>query len=262
MKPFVILTMLRSGSYYLVDLLNQHPDIVCNGEPLSTNELTGWRLSQPQTAFVGFKLMDRHIAEQPVFLDMVRACPEMHYVVLERNNQFETLRSLNQVWITNQWSDWEGEGEQLLPVIYLDPQQCRDQFAQAEQFYRACREGLPSERTLWLSYEDLCDDQDAALESAWRFFGLPSTAPLVSSFRRQESRPLAETVSNYAQLREVFADTPYAMFLPNNQEEAMTDPKTPESEPVEDPADEDSPLSPIARSSDLSRGPISGADIQ
>ncbi|MGF7237940.1 MAG: hypothetical protein ACQSGP_23715 [Frankia sp.] len=42
--PFVILTMARSGSWHLVELLNEHPQIASNGEVLNNHdETSGWR---------------------------------------------------------------------------------------------------------------------------------------------------------------------------------------------------------------------------
>jgi hypothetical protein len=96
MTPFVILALHRTGSTFLVDALNGHPDIVCahaifnptaekHGIDLNDpiGSMDGWLDARKDTPFVGFKLMlDQNNA---VLHEIARR--QYHVIFLTRPNE-------------------------------------------------------------------------------------------------------------------------------------------------------------------------------
>jgi hypothetical protein len=230
--------MMRSGSWYLVELLNEHPCIVSNGEVLNPED-TVWpgdnrtqlsdaqrldlayrryfcRGEKQEIAAVGCKILAEQL-NGPLregTLDALAQVPGMKVLVLERRNQLEALRSLRQAEATGRRTAPADRGEPLLPpVVYLSPGECLQRFRAAEVFYQQIRSTFPAEQRLWMWYEDLTEDPVVCLETVYSFLGVPTAVSALDVLLRQEKRPLAATVSNFLQLREFFSATDYVRYF-------------------------------------------------
>jgi len=235
--PFLILSTIRTGSTHLTRLLNEHPGIVCNGEvwndqdpdynwpgppPKSTAEMI-------QAAYVdypirgalklgidavGCKVDDMSLFGERTRLAELLALPGMRCIVLQRRNQFESLRSMLQAWETSEWQRQTGEAPAVLPPVTISPPRALAFFERTERFYGKVSVLIPPEQRMWVDYDDLVSRQEQVLGQVWQFLGVDHYTGVGAQLQRQESRPLRETVTNYSELQLLFEYTEYASFLP------------------------------------------------
>jgi LPS sulfotransferase NodH len=233
---FAILSMARSGSTHLVELLNKHPDVASNGEILNDDDASGWKASDRRrldddqlirAAFtdfpvrghkrsvqaVGCKLLDDQLRGRPSTLTALAQLPSMRFIVLERQNQFECMRSIAQAALTGQWFAIESEHScGQLPRARIDPRECLARFQSATDFYSGLKKLLGRE-VAWVYYEELRDQRDHILQSLWRFLSVDRPEYFESPLKRQESRSLADSVTNFDELGAHFAGTRYEHYL-------------------------------------------------
>jgi LPS sulfotransferase NodH len=233
--PFVVLASARTGSTHLMEVLNQHPNVVAQLELLNPNA-PGWRgidreamptsellrLGYEQyprrgsaVASVGCKIIDNQTQDhRSQVLDELAGWSQLRVIRLHRLNVFEAIRSRAQAKQSGQWQRWVGSAsEPPPPRVRLERDECLVYIRNAEAFSRRVKELFPPERTLTLSYEELwLQAPQASLDAVWRFLEVEAYLPS-TVLQRLESRPLSETVLNYAELHEWFADTPYGQCL-------------------------------------------------
>lgn len=219
-RPFIVLTMDRSGSKHLLYLLRAHPQIKMRAEILNKTfetltdaELIANAFRVPaarrqNVAAAGFKVLHEQIAGRPFTLTRLLAVPHLKVIVLERRNQLERLRSEIQAAARGNWSVLSSPTVEH-PAVHLPPGHVVYWLRVAQAFYTQLTE-IPTKQRIWLYYEDLIADQDAVMEPVWTFLGVRSPGPLQVATYRQEARPLADTVANLDELRAALAGTPYA----------------------------------------------------
>lgn len=234
--PFVILAMPRSGTHYLEELLNEHPNVISNGELLNEYD-PNWpdkarllrtdrellecayvRYPTPShksdVTHVGCKINEPQFYDRPEMMDELARWPGLKVVVCRRN-PLESLRSLVQARQTGEWlkygSDSAGERP---PLVSLSFSTCETYFKTTAEFHDRIRHSFASTNILELEYERLLRKPHLCLERIWEFLGLP-VRPVSGRARlqRQEVRPLDQTVENFDELRRQFEQGPYAGYF-------------------------------------------------
>ncbi len=236
MIPFIVLTTIRSGSTHLIRMLNDHPNVVANGEVCNADD-PDYSWGKPpartteevvQMAFedfpfgthnhrdveaVGCKLEDLTLFSEQGRLPKLMAVPHMRFIVLQRRNQFETLRSLLQASARGVWQLQSGQQITPLPPVTVSPLMARAFFERAEVFYGRVSLLVPPEQRIWIDYEQLRAHTDMIMDHCWKFLGVdPHTC--TPQLAKIEERPLRDTVANYGELQLLFEGTDYAGFLP------------------------------------------------
>ncbi|AJD43759.1 sulfotransferase nodulation protein NodH (plasmid) [Rhizobium gallicum bv. gallicum R602sp] len=235
-EPFAILGMPRTGTHYLEALLNEHPNVLSNGELLNTYD-TNWpdkdRLllsdcellelaylrfpmrSDKKVTHVGCKINEPQFQERPDFFDELSRWPGLKVIFLSRRNTLESLRSLVQARQTRQWLKFSSDDDAAPPPrVELPIASCEAYFKAADDFHARVEHAFASASLLEIEYERLLREPAACLETIWDFLGVPSHQLSGRAIlERQESRPLNETVENFDALRRHFADGPYARFF-------------------------------------------------
>lgn len=235
---FVILALPRTGSNYLLTGLNQHPNIIANGEILNLRE-NGWSdaVRQDMTSdellrlgyldfpnprqrtdvrAVGFKVQDwdgRSSSGSADFLGLLIADPTVSVLHLTRDNLIESLRSHTQAERTGRWVAYRAADLEDMPTVHLAPQMCHAFFRRAERFTAWVQERFACHRLLPLTYEELCADPVVQFRRVQEFLGVPVQDLAASYLMKQESRPLSEVVENFVELREEFRGTQYGRFF-------------------------------------------------
>ncbi|WP_094359931.1 sulfotransferase [Mycobacterium marinum] len=226
MIPFVILTQPRSGSQHLVNLLNTHPNIICHDEILNpgyrhghhTDNLDEHNLfntmfvnypnpdNKTNPAAIGWKILGGHLNYRPFTFKNLLNWPNIHIIVLERQNQLECIRSEAQAITRRRWKVTKPPKGQL-PTVHLDPTTTLRWLRESHTFYTQLR-GIPNHMH-WLHYEDLRDNQTATLAPLWPFLKVEPPGPIKTNTYRQETRTLAETITNLDEIRATLAGTKY-----------------------------------------------------
>lgn len=235
-EPFVILAMPRSGTHYLEELLNEHPNVVSNGELLNEYD-PNWpdkarllrsdrellesaylrhptRSDKTDVTHVGCKINEPQFYDRPGIMAELARWPRLKVVVCRRN-PLESLRSLVQARQTGEWLKYSPDSDgKPPPLVSLSLNTCETYFKITAEFHDRIRQSFASTNILELEYEKLLRAPHLCLELVWEFLGLP-VQPVSgrAKLQRQEVRPLDQTVQNFNELRRQFKQGPYARYF-------------------------------------------------
>jgi len=228
---FVIVFEGRSGSTFLVEALDSHPDVVAKKEAFAAirkditagkydkreqaNWLREFFASHPGVPALGFKVKYKDIVEPGETAKVLREC-NAKVIRLTRLNRIKLVVSLmNGRRLhdeTGEWNRYDGN-EQAPPLLAS-----LDEFDANLRKVERRKEGLMryveslSLDTLELFYEDILRDADDVFRRVCNFLGVPVRA-LTSNTRKNTTDNLEEALVNFDELRAHYAGTPYeAMF--------------------------------------------------
>ncbi|SEI20594.1 beta-1,4-N-acetylglucosamine oligosaccharide 6-O-sulfotransferase NodH [Rhizobium tibeticum] len=234
-EPFAILAMPRTGTHYLEECLNEHPNVLSNGELLNTYD-TNWpdqeRLllsdrellerafmryplrSDKKVTHVGCKINEPQFQERPGFFAELAAWPGLKIILVIRRNTLESLRSLVQARQTRQWLKFDSDNAAPPPPVTLSFATCEAYFKAADDFHARVVNAVDSSKIHLIEYERLLRDPHACMATILDFLGAPAMQLSDRGIlRRQEMRPLDQTVRNFHELRVHFAHGPYASYF-------------------------------------------------
>ena len=227
--PFVILFDGRTGSTYLVDLLDSHPAISCVGERVGwigqrggsspeqldvAGALLGLGETRPPGSApraVGFKVKLRDVIDHDAFRGMLED-HGVRIIRMVRHNQVKAaistilagdLRRRTGAWNVRDEAD-------RVPRCVVDPAELDRILAKRQEreedlsrFVRSV-----SVPTLDIAYEDLLLDAGGTLARVQHFLGV-EPEPLRSAVKKATSDDLEDVVLNLDDLRERYRDTVY-----------------------------------------------------
>ncbi|EIM30622.1 MULTISPECIES: sulfotransferase [Microvirga] len=235
-EPFAVLAMPRTGTHYLEALLNEHPNVLSNGELLNTYD-SNWpdkdRLirsdrellelaylgyptrSDKKVTRIGCKINEPQFHDRPGFFAELAGWPDLKVILVVRRNPLESLRSLVQARQSGKWLKFSSDSNAAPPPrVRLSITECAAYFETADAFHARVADSFAATNMLMIEYESLLRQPAACVAAIWDFLGVPALQlPGRAILQRQETRPLDQTVQNYHQLRLHFADGPYARFF-------------------------------------------------
>lgn len=226
LTSFVILFEARSGSTYLTECLNGHPDICAEKECLvkfrekkkSADEQLEWvrgflgSSGLDSCRVVGFKTKIRDMLDSDGFAEILREL-RTRVILLGRRNRIKLTASLfNAIRLNEKTGDWNLYQESgRLPAFAINVED-----------FRSCLEGNESGRqslvdyvnqlnlpTLPLYYEDLFLDRRETLTQVCSFLGVEFVSSLEGNCLKNTSDDLREVLSNLDELRSHYAGTQY-----------------------------------------------------
>ena len=207
-KRFAVLSHVRSGSFLLRDLLNCHPDVICDREVFQANRVLSPRRFLEQSA--GRKLQTAHgflvKPGHPVvaqgfstqeWIDFLRSM-EFSIIHIERRDFWAQALSMalaraRLVWHTSKQSDVK-KG----PVT-IDPAQVRMWFDYIHSWDPALKAWLEALPHISLSYDDdlkNADRHQQALDRVFEFLDLPGAEVKARLIRTSGSNP-SDYISNW-----------------------------------------------------------------
>ncbi len=213
-KKFVIFTSGRSGSTLLVDLLNSHPDVQCDGELLKRRvafpkSLVQTFEQQSKHPIYGFKLLSYQlmnvqtgIKDKHAFLEYLTQKQQYQLIHLERKNKAKQALSIIYAFYRGQWHNQSGSQQKktkrfaLAPDIYLF---FLEELMLLEQFEQ---EMLLHRDHLSLVYEDDLGRQDLYKETMQRvadFLDL-DTFQVETTLRKVTPSRLSDIITNQEEL--------------------------------------------------------------
>lgn len=216
--------------------------------PLSTSTreiLDQWVYHEypPETRCVGFVLQSYHpwglslvpeIRQNPNWADVWTLIAEMQdlkVLHLKRTNLLRRHVSHVLARTTSVWHAWDHDrvsrvshlGETPAadkrtrqqagrPQVTLDAARLEADFLDVERARRFAEEQLAGREIMEVNYEEFCSSYEVVCAAVLRFLEV-STLPLRPAVAKLEHRPLAETVSNYRELKDHFAGTRWETFF-------------------------------------------------
>lgn len=222
-KPFLILATVRTGSYYLVDLLDSAPDVTCYGEvykpnfvelPPDTREALGLegkdieardsmgealtdrlRALTPER-IVGYKVFPNHM-QKSSFLEEMLASGRYNVVILSRP-VLEVYASLEAARATETFVVRDDAARVESPPLTFRPQQLDQTEGFIGRFRSIARKLRRTKRveTFDIRYAEL--DDPKWRERLLRFVGSDADPQqLTAGTLRQSSRPLHRRIANW-----------------------------------------------------------------
>ena len=237
-RKFVIAGYQRSGSTMLVSALDGHPAIKCfseifnfeypmfmtDGYPEGGRWLTLIRNHFPAqflNAFVfrgypaaimqvGFKVFPPQ-ATNPRFAATVKDLfgdPAVAIIHLRRRNKLAMYLSFLRASQTNEWG-FDGSTRPVVPPVRIEVGACRAAFEQLARAEDAFARLIAGREHFALDYEDIVSAPDDVYRRLLVFLGVP-WCRLTTRTHKQRSLPLRTSITNFDELADAFAATPWA----------------------------------------------------
>lgn len=220
---FVILFVGRTGSSYLLSLLEKHPEIRAFGEETRVLKEKGsaaqlaWinaSLTTPaigRYGAVGFKTKLVDVIDHLAFADILKD-HQAHIIHMRRRNRVKAVVSrinAQRIWeLTNRWNLYNEQDK--LPPLEITPSEFNGLLEEREAVENELdnfvkRLELP---VLVLYYEDLLVRREAVLRQVYDYLGVRNY-PAQADTLKNTSDDLREVIVNFDQLRAQYAGTPY-----------------------------------------------------
>lgn len=238
---FIVLGRSRVGSNFLRGLLNSHPQITTYGEIFRDIDSSDWdHLGYFQSAkmidllrndpvkflqtklfgkyprsiaAVGFKIFYYHAhnnGEAPVW-SFLQDRKDVRVIHLKRRNILKTHLSRQKAAVTDSWVN-TSRSKEVQPAIRLDYEACLQDFNQTRAWEEEYDRLFAHHPKIEVIYEELAGNYQAEMARLQEFLGV-DIEPVAPTTYQQSSQPLAQAIANYAELKEQFADTPWAEFF-------------------------------------------------
>jgi len=247
---FVVLTTQRSGSSWLVDLLNDHPGVAAyaemfrvtdttvsdygatevprfeavlsRGNESTSKALVGRRYlylrdlerAHPGAQAVGFKLMYDQTRDHPGLMSLL-VLRRTRFIHLVRRDLLGGILSFDRAEQRGRWRYHEGDaipGARVRADTSGLLRRLDERELEIERFRRRLRR-LPS-KVVEVAYEDLSERCDEVLQRVLRFLGVtPSTTELTSSLVRSAPVRSSEVLENPDDVRAALMGTRFEWLV-------------------------------------------------
>jgi len=225
---FCIFAQGRTGSSLLRSLINGHPDLQCRGEVLGPDAVLFpvryvERLARhtPRPAF-GFKVKVYQLTHHQGISDpngFMKALVRRGYRIihLHRRNVLRQAISNSYALAAGRYHLQAGQSGGP-EAIRVDPGKLRGVMERRQEhtvLETSALRGLESD-TLGLVYEDHLLDPTAhqsTVDTVFEFLGLPPSVEVEARFERIVTGSLRDRISNFAELEQELAGTPFARHL-------------------------------------------------
>jgi hypothetical protein len=238
----ILLTTQRTGSTFLIECLNSHPDIEATGElliggPIKPQPLTkgrlrplakAWRFARAgawmprrhmERYFSGgearvrlFKAMYNHISN-PITLGYLRERTEIRILHLRRHNLLKMHVSRKLMGSGKRVQSWKPVTESAR--VEIDPVEALAEMRSVRRQYQHFEEVFAAHARLQLVYEDLIVQQSInprVTEAICAFLGV-TRAAMTSRLVKMNPDPLSEIVINYDNLASAISRTEFSELL-------------------------------------------------
>ncbi|MGF1477666.1 MAG: sulfotransferase [Geminicoccaceae bacterium] len=239
---FVTFTRGRTGSNLLASLLASHPQVRQHRELFGEFALShGFILDEirslgPQRYFrrstqrmlleraVGVKFLYHHLSrayarrwdvpDLPSLLSAIKEDRSIRIIHLKRRNLLKTLVSWKMAAATGEWESQTGpsSGNTKPQTITLTGEECLAEFRRTERLERHFDKIFVNHPFAEVAYEDLIENKTGESARVLDFLSLQHV-DLQTPLKKQNTRSLHDTISNFRQLRDTFAGSPYASFF-------------------------------------------------
>jgi len=232
-----ILAEPRSGSTWLTETLNSHPQVNLLGELLNPRlfpeaaafpGLNPERFSEPlqyldrklgrtRDRYFGCKILLNHLNHiSPSFTGLfLAAYPDAYYVFLTRKNLVKSLVSAQIAEQSNRWQLHPGEEHPLTP-IHIDPAWLKDRLGQRQALRNRVAAQLTAAgcRQIEIAYEDLFDNREDTIRRISEFLHLSGQDIRFSPKIKCTPTNLADIISNHAEVCQALEEEPeyYSML--------------------------------------------------
>lgn len=238
---FIILCSGRTGSNFLLGLLNSHSRVVAFGEIFQNPPIIGWSLqgySQSKRAVeqfnnlpvdfleervfkkfplhiraVGFKIFYYHAQKDPYkqVWDYLINKNDLRIIHNKRRNILRTYLSTQLAFLHNVWVNTSGENV-YYPPITLNYEKCLEAFIQIREWELKYDQLFHKHEIYNAYYEELSKDYLREMDKIQDFLRLNIEITRPQTFK-QSRAPLTRAIENYHELKERFLGSPWEAFF-------------------------------------------------
>jgi len=245
MNKFVLLSLKRSGSTYLVSALNNHKDVTCAGEIFKYNEplriinpefsyfnsrnenlnskflhftnrgkLVNRHLDkiydQNSNSIFGFKLMPRQIQRFPESKNYIIK-HKIPAILLIREQYLERMISIKVASNTNIYGS--NSEHKKIDKIFIDTTSLIEELEKMESQGNEMKEIAKKTKHLVISYEDLTLNKiEETKQEIVNFLGITSDG-LESPLKKMIKKPMSSIIKNYSEVEKVITASKFSYLL-------------------------------------------------
>ena len=242
-QKFIVLTRARTGSNFLMSLLQSHPSIRAFEEIFSRKETkihwgyakyprssevlkmrkekpvkfideVVFRKFPPSVSAVGFKLFyyQAQSAERQEIWQYLEEDKEIKIIHLKRDNLLKVCLSHYLAKTTNQWTLKDEKYRQDYVAVQLDYDDCLKLFEETKKWEEEYDGFFNEHQKVEVTYEKLVQNTMEETKPIQQFLGV-KPQKLSSLTLKQNRGALPERISNYYELKEKFEDSPWSNFF-------------------------------------------------
>jgi len=206
---FIILARSRTGSTFLEKLLNDHPNIQCEGELL--NNLSGrspkniinsfFSNKQTSTLAAGYKIFYYHPndSDSEEVWNLHLKLKNLKVIHLKRSNILRTVLSKQIASKTKQWSI--NNNSEKIPIeqkqIKLSIDESIEEFEKTRNWENDFDLKFKNHSLIEITYENLTSNTQKELEKVANFLKVKPFKTFKTSIKRQNTEPLEQIITNY-----------------------------------------------------------------
>ncbi|OAB75733.1 hypothetical protein [Cochleicola gelatinilyticus] len=211
-EKVVIICRSRTGSNYLISLLNNQYGVQFTGEIFrrlhGRNTLKIWNAffgsKRKSVKYVGFKLFYDHPfdSDDRTVWKKIEEDNSIKIIHLVRNNIVRSIVSKKIAEETDAWVYKEGQSQRK---ISIDPQELMHEFNHTRAHEKRIREKYSSREYLEISYEELTTSTNVVMKRVGEFVGFQYLSKK-SQLKKQNKGGLQELIVNFHTLQETIKD--------------------------------------------------------
>lgn len=225
---FVVLFQGRTGSTYLIEGLNAHPQVDARGEVFKSEgdmaagrrqlrKMREFLKSAPSTGDVahGFKSKLRDVIDQTGFAHLLYDLDASVILLSRRNHIKHAVSHFNAMRLHEQTGKWNRHEKRKSPArLSIDPVEFDEYLIGAEERRQNLRRYVAALElpTLHVQYEYLLHDDTEVFNTVLHFIGV-DVRPVTGSTKKNTGDDLRKVLDNFDELREHYRGTRYeSMF--------------------------------------------------
>ena len=222
---FIIVARSRTGSTLLEKLLNNHPNIQCEGELL--NNLSGRKPEKIINSFFSKKNKQTYAAGYKVFYyhpndgsseeiwNIHLNKKNLKIIHLKRENILRTVLSKKIADKTKQWSIKNSSKRISIEDkrITLSIPESIEEFEKTRNWENEFDRKFINHEMLEVNYEELTSDPKSQLYKIFSFLNVDPKYDLNVPLKKQNSEPLSKILINYPQVKADLEKTKWKEFL-------------------------------------------------
>lgn len=212
-KKFIIISYSRTGSNFLISLLNSHPNITCGGELLGKvtpnsdySKLLNKIFNSPNKT-QGFKLFHYHpmnVENNQLLFDTIKADKTIRIIFLERKNLLRRYYSLLKANQTNVWKVTNTKDiTHTKSKISIDITKLIQTINSVTKYENLYKEMFQEHKHIIIQYEDIENNYTQTCMKIFRFLDLRKHAAIGNTIKQNHGN-LKDLIENYNELETYF----------------------------------------------------------
>lgn len=223
-QKFLIITRSRTGSNFLVDLLNSHPKIRSEGELFrkfgrkTSREMwdTAFSRKNNNIKYFGFKIFYYHPldSDDKEFWEYIKEDKNIRIIHLVRKNMLRTVVSRQIALKTSVWTNKKNK-RSINPEeksVVLNIEHCLNEFTKTKKSETEFRAEFKRDFMFELSYEDLIESTQEKMDEVFDFFNLEHV-DVFSNYYKQNKESVDDLVVNYDDVKSEIEKTEWSYLL-------------------------------------------------